>query len=112
MTIIILVLIIIFSGTVVFYPRYLSKIISKAFSQDTKRLADNSEKFAEEVKNLTENQKRMIDGYFHSIEIYLKETSSILEKLKERDEIIATAISDGNVKLGAFLETLREEKNK
>lgn len=106
----IIISIVLLGLVIILYPRLLSKKIVGAFSQDTKRLADNTKEFAKEVEKLTENQKRMIDGYFHSIEVYLKTTSDILEKLKERDGIIAKAIEDGNVKLSAFLETLKKEK--
>jgi len=97
----------------IFYilPIIIAKRLSKAFTQDTKRLADNSILLQKTMEEYGNKNDKFIRTYLESIDQALMKIDEGLKLIKERENELVKEIAKGNINISAYLKTIAELKN-
>lgn len=91
-------------------PILIDKRLSKAFSQDTKRLADNSILLQKAIEEYSIKSDKFYRSYLDSIDKSLTKVDEGLKLIKERESELVKEISKSNISISAYLKVLSELK--
>lgn len=92
-------------------PILISKRLSKAFAQDTKRIAEQSVLLQKTIEEYGNKNDKLVRTYLESIDKALTKIDEGLKLIKERENELVKEIAKGNINISAYLKAIAELKN-